>query len=172
MRPLPPLVIYEAAKLMDSWEKPNIPAGIQTTAAKIKNEQQEEEGTPREQQQQQMGKQQERILEFFSGVAKALNSGYKFPESTNLEWRLVVNVARQFGWVGDDKEALDIIKTVLGLNSQYRVNREAMLRQFRPRSADDAPEAKVIDKNSTNAEYIFIYKIPDTPSFRRFGMGD
>ena len=42
---------------------------------------------------------------------------------------------------GRMKEALDIIKTVLGLTSQYRVNREAMLRQFRPRSADDAPEA-------------------------------
>ena len=110
---------------------------------KIKNEQQneqQEEGTPQEQQQQQMD-QQERILEFFSGVAKALNSGYKFPESKQLEWRLVVNVARQFGWVGEDKEALNIIKMVLGLNSQYRVNREAMLRQFRPRSADDAPEA-------------------------------
>ena len=158
MRPIPPLVIYEAAKLMDSWEKPNIPAGIQTSAAKIKDSQQQQEGTPQEQQQQ-MGKRQERILEFFSGVAKALNSGYKFPETTNLEWRLVVNVARQFGWVGDVKEALDIIKTVLGLTSQYRVNREAMLRQFRPRSADDAPEAKVIDKNSKSGEYIFIYKI-------------
>ena len=136
----PPLVIYEAAKLMDSWEKPNILAGIQTSAAKIKDSQQREEGTPQEQQQQ-MGKRQERILEFFSGVAKALNSGYKFPETTNLEWKLVVNVARQFGWVGEDKEALDIIKTVLGLTSQYKVNREAMLRQFRPRSSDDAPEA-------------------------------
>ena len=138
MRPPPPLVIYEAAKLMDSWEKPNIPAGIQTTAAKIKNEQQEE-GTPQEQ--QQMEQQQKKIMGFFGGVAKALNSGYKFPETTNLEWKLVVNVARQFGWVGEDKEALDIIKTVLGLNSQYKVNREAMPRQFRPRSADDSPEA-------------------------------
>ena len=161
MRPPPPLVIYEAAKLMDSWEKPNILAGIQTTAAKIKNEQQRQEGIPQEQQmdQQQMGKRQERILEFFGGVAKALNSGYKFPESKHLEWKLVVNVARQFGWVGEDKEALDIIKTVLGLTSQYRVNREAMLRQFRPRSSDDSPEAKVIDKNSKSGEYIFIYKI-------------
>ena len=141
MRPPPPLVIYEAAKLMDSWEKPNIPAGIQTTAAKIRNEQQEEEGTPQEQQQQQMDQQQKKVMAFFGGVAKALNSGYKFPETTNLEWKLVVNVARQFGWVGEDKEALDIIKTVLGLTSQYKVNREAMLRQFRPRSSDDAPEA-------------------------------
>ena len=161
MRPIPPLIIYEAAKLMDSWEKPNILAGIQTSAAKIKDSQQRQEGIPQEQQmdQQQMGKRQERILAFFSGVAKALNSGYKFPETTNLEWKLVVNVARQFGWVGDDKEALDIIKTVLGLTSQYRVNREAMPRQFRPRSSDDAPEAKVIDKNSKSGEYIFIYKI-------------
>ena len=142
MRPPPPLVIYEAAKLMDSWEKPKIPAGIQTSAAKIKDSQQREEGTPQEQQQQQqMEQQQKKIMGFFGGVAKALNSGYKFPESKHLEWKLVVNVARQFGWVGEDKEALDIIKTVLGLTSQYRVNREAMLRQFRPRSSDDAPEA-------------------------------
>ena len=80
MRPPPSLVIYEAAKLMDSWEKPNIPAGIQTTAAKIRNEQQEEEGTPQEQQQQQMDQQQKKVMAFFGGVAKALNSGYKFPE--------------------------------------------------------------------------------------------
>ena len=41
MPPIPPLKLYEAARLMDSFEKPNILAGIQTTADEIKSGQKE-----------------------------------------------------------------------------------------------------------------------------------
>ena len=50
-----------------------------------------------------------------------------------LEWRLVVGVARQYGWVGEDKEALRAFRMLDPLNSSYKVRREKMLAQFRPR---------------------------------------
>ena len=72
-------------------------------------------------------------MRLFGALAKALNAGYKFEERGALEWRLVVGVARQYGWVGDDKEALQMLKMLDLLNTSYRVRREKLLAQFRPR---------------------------------------
>ena len=72
-------------------------------------------------------------MRLFGALAQALNAGYKFEERGSLEWRLVVGVARQHGWVGEDKEALQVLKMLDLLNTAYRVRREKLLAQFRPR---------------------------------------
>ena len=131
MRPILPFKLYAAAKLMDSFEKPNILAGIQTTAEHIKTGQMHH-GSPEERQKAQQNKEHETILEFFQALAKALNAGFKLEEKGSVEWRLVVGVARQYGWVGEDKEALNVFKMLDLLNTAYRVRREKLLAQFRP----------------------------------------
>ncbi len=131
LSPLPPLMIYQAAQLMDSFEKLNILAGIMTSAAEIK-EGQKTFASPEEKQQAQMDEQHAKVMRLFSAIAKALNAGYKFEEVTTIEWKAVTNVARQNGWVGEDKEALEVFKMLDLVNSQYRVRREKLLAQFRP----------------------------------------
>ena len=129
----PPLKLYEAAKLMDSFEKPNILAGIQTTADAIKSGQ-KEYGSAEERQTAQQPDEHKAVMRLFGALAKALNAGYKFGERGSLEWRLVAGVARQHGWVGEDKEALQVLKMLDLLNTSYRVRREKLLAQFRPRA--------------------------------------
>ena len=70
-----------------------------------------------------MDEQHAKVMRLFSVIAKALNSGYKFEEVNAIDWRAVVNVARQHGWVGEDKEALEVFKMLDLINSQYRVRR-------------------------------------------------
>ena len=117
---------------MDSFEKPNILAGIQTTADQIESGQ-KEYGSAEERQEAQQPDEHKAVMRLFGALAKALNAGYKFGERGSLEWRLVVGVARQYGWVGDDKEALQVLKMLDLLNTSYRVRREKLLAQFRPR---------------------------------------
>ena len=127
------LKLYEAAKLMDSFEKPNILAGIQTTADAIKSGH-KEYGSAEERQTAQQSDEHKAVMRLFGALAKALNAGYKFEERGSLEWRLVAGVARQHGWVGEDKEALQVLKMLDLLNTSYRVRREKLLAQFRPRA--------------------------------------
>ncbi len=75
LSPLPPLMIYQAAQLMDSFEKLNILAGIMTSAAEIK-EGQKTFASPEEKQQAQMDEQHAKVMRLFSAIAKALNAGY------------------------------------------------------------------------------------------------
>ena len=130
--PISPLTIYNAAKLMDSWEKPDILAGIQTTAAEIKTSQRGAE-SPEERQTAQQKEDQASMMRFYQGLAQALNAGYKVPEAKNLEWKLVLNIARQGGWVGEDKEGLAVLRVTVPLTSQYRVPRADLMKHFRPR---------------------------------------
>ncbi len=79
-----------------------------------------------------MDEQHAKVMRLFSAIAKALNAGYKFEEVTTIKWKAVTNVARQYGWVGEDKETLEVFKMLDLVNSQYRVRREKLLAQFRP----------------------------------------
>ena len=60
---------------------------------------------------------------------------YKDPRGTaSLAWRLVVGVARRHGWVGEDKEAIRVLKMLDLLTTSHRVRGEKMLAQFRSAS--------------------------------------
>ena len=123
---------------MDSWEKPNVLAGIQTSAAEIKSGQREF-ATPEERQDTQMKEEQARMMAFCTGLAKAFNAGHKFPEARNLEWKMVVNIARQGEWIGEDRERLAVLNATVVLTNQYRAPGAELMKHFRPR--DDQPEA-------------------------------
>ena len=71
-------------------------------------------------------------MKLFAALAKALNAVFKFEEKGSIEWRLVIGVARRYGWVGEDKEALNIFKMLDLLKTAYRVRREKLQAQFRP----------------------------------------
>ena len=49
-----------------------------------------------------------------------------------MEWRLVVGMACQYGWVGEDKKALGVSKVLDLLDTGHRVRRVKLLAQFRP----------------------------------------
>ena len=72
--PIPPLKLCEAAKLMDSFEKPNTLAGIQTTADAIKSGQ-KEYGSAEERQTAQQPDEHKAVMRMFGALAKALNAG-------------------------------------------------------------------------------------------------
>ncbi len=76
--PIPLLTIYESAKLMDSWEKPDILAGIQTTAAEIKTSQRGAE-SPEERQNAQQKEDQASMMRFYQGLPKQSIRGIKSP---------------------------------------------------------------------------------------------
>ena len=48
-----------------------------------------------------------------------------------MEWRLVVRVGREYGWIGEDKKTLGVFKVLDLLNTAYHVRREKLLAQFR-----------------------------------------
>ena len=134
MPPIPPLKLYESAKLMDSFEKPKHP-GWHPNYRGRDNSEQKEAANPEERQEQQQTEEHKAVMKFFTSIANALNKGYKFEEKATLEWRLVVGVARQYGWVGEDTEALRVFRMLDLLSSSYKVRREKMLAQFRPGNA-------------------------------------
>ncbi len=64
---------------MDSFEKPNILAGIQTSADAIKSGQ-KEYGSTEERQEAQQPDEHKAVMRLFGALAQALNAGYKFGE--------------------------------------------------------------------------------------------
>ena len=112
--PIPPLQLYETAKLIDSWEKPDILEGIRTTAKDIKD------GVNGVSQDQQMDAARQAEQQLMECLAAAINQGHDFGQRP-LPWQKVIRVAKLHGWGGQDKEGLYILKLTCGLDSQYRV---------------------------------------------------
>ena len=106
-------------------------------------------------------------MKFFTSIANALNKGYKFEEKATPEWRLVVGVTRQYGWVGEDKEALRVFRMLDLLNASYKVRREKMLAQFRPRQRPPGVEQVCHNKHvkTPKSLNIFFFIMVETPLF-------
>ena len=117
--PIPPLDIYETAKLIDSWEKPDILEGIRTSAQDIKN------SVGQMSQAQTMEAEQVAEQALKETLATAINSGFDFgqhdPRPRPIFWQKLLRVARQYGWQGNDKEGRTMLRILCGYDSQYRV---------------------------------------------------
>ena len=115
-------------------------------------------------------------MKLFKTLAKALNAGFKFEEKGNVEWRLVVGVARQYGWVGEDKEALGVFKMLDLLDTGHRVRRVKLLAQVRPEQQSAEGEGWWIRERlkTRKAMNIFFYirvQLPLFPKMRGSGLG-
>ena len=131
--PVKPLYIYQAAKLSDTWAKPNILDGINTTADAIKS------GATSQQQTQTEFEQ--KGWDYLHAIASAINRGFNIDSmakgragTRSIEHKMLTRVAREHGWEGTDKEALAILKERVGLNSQYKVIVEDFMKLFSRKS--------------------------------------
>ena len=130
--PIPPLQIYQTAKLIDSWEKPDILEGIRTTAQDIRN------GVGRLSQEQVLSAAAQAEQFFKECIANAINMGHDFGNRP-LPWQQVVRAAKSYGWRGEDKAGLKILKVVLksGLDSQYKVRIPDLMDLFTFANSDE-----------------------------------
>ena len=68
--------------------------------------------------------------QFHQARAQVLSAGVTFGPYATLELQKVTGIARQFGWVGSDKDARDTRKTTAGLNTQYKVRVPELMKRF------------------------------------------
>lgn len=128
-RPVNPWALYEAAKVIDTWQKPGIADGILTKADDIKSRVAgDDENTS--------SNLQERASEYLGAVANAINAGYDMEaERPSMEHARLSELARAHGWSGENKEGIAILKAYVGLNSQYKVSIDKLMARFKPRTS-------------------------------------
>ena len=124
--------IWEAAKLMDSFEKPSIAQGITTTAADVHKRLTEGAGQPDGQAQYEQDR--EEFFALLRFIATAINEN-SLEDAKSYHWKRLLNVARACGWRGEDKRGRELLRDHLGLNTQYQVKKEVLFSYFRPQSA-------------------------------------
>ena len=125
--------IWEAAKLMDSFEKPSIAQGITTTAADVHKRLTEGAGQPDGQAQYELDR--EAFFALLRFIATAINEN-SLEDTKSYHWKRLLNVARACGWRGEDKRGRELLRDHLGLNSQYQVKKEVLFTYFRPQGAE------------------------------------
>ena len=126
--------IWEAAKLMDTWEKPSIAQGITTTAADVHKRL--TEGVGQTDGQAQYEQDREDFFDLLRFVATAINA-QDLEDAKSYHWKRLLNVARACGWRGEDKRGRELLRDHLGLNSQYQAKKEALFRYFKPQEASN-----------------------------------
>lgn len=122
--PIEPLMLYEAAKLIDTWEKPSILAGINTTADKIR-----EQGGQTTQQKIEARLEEVNVnrQSFLAALATDMSAGNVYSEQKTVDWRVIALAAQRGGFIGDDKAAKEVMKLIPGLmNTRYAVRIEIL----------------------------------------------
>ena len=69
-------------------------------------------------------------------LAISINAGFEVGRRKTIEWKALVNAAREHGWTGTDKEGRTLLRDSNGYNGQYKVQVEDLMRWFRPQGAE------------------------------------
>ena len=129
--PIPARYIWEAAKLMDSWAKPNIAAGITTSAADVKRRLMEGTGGAQDDGQAEYEADKKDFFSLLGFVAEAINTGEINRDDPVIPWKRLLNAAREHGWRGSDKRGRSLLKDFLELNTQYGIKTPSLMRYFK-----------------------------------------
>ena len=68
-------------------------------------------------------------------LAISINAGFEVGRRKTIEWKALVNAAREHGWTGTDKEGRTLLRDFIGFNAQYKVDVEDPMRWFRPQGS-------------------------------------
>ena len=131
-------MLYNAAKLTDTWQKPNIMDGINTTADMIKSGAAENPANS----DQVLNESVAMFQQFLGCLPEAISSDFdeaigvdalvdaKKSGRGNIQWKRLAYIAKQHGWPMDDKDTLWLMKERLTMNSQYQVNLADLAKWF------------------------------------------
>ena len=68
-------------------------------------------------------------------LAISINAGFEVGRRKTIEWKALVNAAREHGWTGTNKEDRTLLRDLIGFNAQYKVDVEVTMRWFRPQGS-------------------------------------
>ena len=122
--PLSPLSVYQAAKLIDSWQKPDVLAGINTTAAALKDS--SANNDIEAEFEDQLAK--EKAL--LDAIGRAFSARVEFGHRKRIEMPKLIRIAREHGYTGSDKDAREALKARVSLDSQYKVHYDELKSLF------------------------------------------
>ena len=117
IRRLNPLDLYRSGMLMDSFERPDITAGIQTTADALRREmaQRSDASAAKDQ----LAVRTDEAETFLRAIWDARQRG-EFDEP-KYHFRRVADIARAYGSPWDDKETIEFIRLHMAIDSRYKV---------------------------------------------------
>ena len=125
-------MLYNAAKLTDTWQRPNIMDGTNTTAEKIKASAAEAAGSADQLINESVGVFQQFLGRLSEAISSDFDEGHwcgsaalldaKKSGRGNVPWQRLVYIARQHGWQMGDIETLGIINELLSMNTRYEMS--------------------------------------------------
>ena len=146
---------------------------MQTTADQRKSGQ-KEYGSAEERQEAQQSDEHKAVMRLVGVLAKALKAGYRFEERGSLEWRLVVGVARQYGWVGGRQRGSQGVEDARSAQHVLPRPQGEAARPI-PSEAASTRGGHITDtgvpKKCESPEYIILYNGIDTPFPIGWGNG-
>ena len=117
---MPPHLIYEACKVLDTWAKPDIAAGIMTTADDIRKRLEKNDDNPL------VDKELEQ--KFLRDLIPAIQRGWR--PDVQVPWLTVASQAQQHGCEFDDKTIRTLCKRLFAMNANGMVNPKNIFQHF------------------------------------------
>ena len=117
---MPPHLIYEACKVMDTWAKADIAAGLMTTAADIRERLEKNDDKPL------FDKELEQ--KFLADLIPAIRGGWR-PE-TRVPWDTVASQVQQYGSEFDDATVRKLCKRLFAMDGQGMIKPQNIFDKF------------------------------------------